>query len=292
MDQTLQEIPDRSGSGRAAPEGGPWVGMRPRLASVYMAALADAVAGHNDLAPTTDDPRMHSAVGAISQLKALLFNSGYHPSARNRPAHMSIWRFKPCLNPKNLGMQSLRQRLSSSGKRTRMNSKPSGAMCQAWQMSWIARLLWTTQNCRISICKEIYQSQTKPMLQELQRRLLAYGVDTVAGSVALKVNLGAASGTALGTAALAGGHVALGAASVALSVVPYHRQQNTPGQGTAKDLSCRLPAGGKSQVVGERTAADASGPLVGSRGGKRAPQQPCPSPAGLQFYKPLMAVAR
>ena len=93
----------------------------------------------------------------------------------------------------------------------------------------------------------IYENQTKPMLRELQRGLLAYGVDTVAGSVALKVDLGAASGTALGAAALAGGHVALGAASVALSVVPYiaNRTRQVRTQQKASPVAYLLAANRK-----------------------------------------------
>ena len=220
MDQTLQRYLIDLGVAVAAPEGGPWVGMRPRLASVYMAALADAVAGHNDLAPTTDDPRMHSAVGAISQLKALLFSSEYRP-AREEPVgayvHLAL---QAVLEPKDLGT-------ISAAKIIEFRQTHKDELKAFWRhVSSLADELdraSAVDNAELSHLhmQEIYQNQTKPMLQELQRGLLAYGVDTVAGSVALKVNLGAASGTAVGAAALAGGPVALGAASVALSVVPY-----------------------------------------------------------------------
>lgn len=41
------------------------------------------------------------------------------------------------------------------------------------------------------------------------------------GTLGLKVDLGAVSGTVLGTLAVSGGHPAMGAGAVALSVVPY-----------------------------------------------------------------------
>lgn len=67
----------------------------------------------------------------------------------------------------------------------------------------------------------LFEHTTKPQLDDPRRALRAFGGESTAGVLGPKVDLGAASGTALGTAALAGGHLAAGGAAVALTVVPY-----------------------------------------------------------------------
>ncbi len=58
-----------------SPDDQAWLGMRPELASIYLAVLADAMARHNSLSPTTDDPRVHRAPGALEKLTALLLGT-------------------------------------------------------------------------------------------------------------------------------------------------------------------------------------------------------------------------
>jgi hypothetical protein len=55
-------------SGLAAPDApyAPWVGMHPRLASVYMTAMAEQIAAHNGLRPLTDEARDHVALSSLS----------------------------------------------------------------------------------------------------------------------------------------------------------------------------------------------------------------------------------
>lgn len=48
------------------------LGMRPRMASIYLATLADVVAQSNQIVPVTDDLRAHSAAGAVDNLASLL----------------------------------------------------------------------------------------------------------------------------------------------------------------------------------------------------------------------------
>jgi predicted hydrolase (HD superfamily) len=46
--------------------------MHPKLAPIYLATLADAIARHNRISPATDDTRLHHAVGALDRLAELL----------------------------------------------------------------------------------------------------------------------------------------------------------------------------------------------------------------------------
>jgi hypothetical protein len=243
MDRSLQDRLIELGVAKRAPRRGPWVGMRPRLASIYMATLADAVASHNNLVPTTDDPRMHSAVGAIEQLTGLLFDAGYDP-VREDPAgayvHLAV---AAVLEPRNPGTISI-DKLIDFRKRHEAELRAfwghvSGLADELARVAAVDN----PELAQLHL-QDIYESQTKAMLRDLQRGLLSTGVDTVAGSMALKVNVSAASGTALGAAALAGGHVALGTASVALTVVPYFvtRARQVKAQQTASPVAYLLAA--------------------------------------------------
>ena len=55
-------------SGLASPDdrGERWIGMHPRLAWVYMTALAEQLAGEHGLRPLTDETRDHMALSALS----------------------------------------------------------------------------------------------------------------------------------------------------------------------------------------------------------------------------------
>ncbi|MGW7002472.1 hypothetical protein ACWGCW_06505 [Streptomyces sp. NPDC054933] len=79
------------------------------------------------------------------------------------------------------------------------------------------------ENAQVALAylQALYERETKPQLDELRRALRAFGVESTVGALGLKVDLGAASGTALGTLAMTGDHPAVGTAAVALSVVPY-----------------------------------------------------------------------
>jgi hypothetical protein len=69
----------------ADPAGRTWVGMSPRLGSIYSATLADVVARHNQLSPATDNPWIHHAVGALDQLTELLLADGQRRPALRTP---------------------------------------------------------------------------------------------------------------------------------------------------------------------------------------------------------------
>lgn len=243
IDRSLQDRLIELGVAARAPGGGPWVGMRPRLASIYLATLADAVASHNDLVPATDDPRMHSAVGAIGELTGLLFDAGYDPVREDLAGayvHLAIAAVLQPRNPDTIPLDKLIDfRKRHKDELRAFWGHVSGLADELARVAAVDNPELTQLHLR-----DIYESQTKAMLRDLQRGLLSTGVDTVAGSMALKVNISAASGTALGAAALAGGHVALGAASVALTVVPYFvtRARQVKAQQAASPVAYLLAA--------------------------------------------------
>jgi hypothetical protein len=67
----------------------------------------------------------------------------------------------------------------------------------------------------------IYDKHTRPQLDELRRALRGVGVESVTGTLDLKVDLGAAAGTLIGAAAAAGGQLTVASAAVVVAVLPY-----------------------------------------------------------------------
>ncbi|WP_143229771.1 DUF6236 family protein [Actinophytocola xanthii] len=67
----------------------------------------------------------------------------------------------------------------------------------------------------------LYDKHTRPQLNSLRREMAGIGIDTAIGTLAAKVDPGAAAGTLLGGVAMAGGNALLGGAAVALAVVPH-----------------------------------------------------------------------
>lgn len=67
----------------------------------------------------------------------------------------------------------------------------------------------------------LYENETKPLLDDLRRALLGHGVESAAGSLGVRIDLNAATGTVLGGIAATGGQLAVAGAAVAVGVVPY-----------------------------------------------------------------------
>ncbi|MGX1542217.1 hypothetical protein [Streptomyces adustus] len=62
-------------------------------------------------------------------------------------------------------------------------------------------------------------------MDELRRALRGFGVESTAGALGLKVDLGAAAGTVLGAAAAAGGQLVVAGTAVTVAVLPYVAQR-------------------------------------------------------------------
>ncbi|MET7356230.1 DUF6236 family protein [Streptomyces mirabilis] len=221
-----------AGVARQVDERDPWIGLHPKLGIVYLTALADAVACHNALSPVTDDLRMHKAVGTLDHLNDLL----YHPmtpafqDTRAAYVHLSL---RAVIRPERIAAVPVSRLV---GFRQRYAAELAAFHAHIDSLATELEQIAAVENSEIAQAhlQALYERATKPQLDELRRALRAFGIESTVGTLGLKVDLGAASGTALGAMAVSGGHPAVGTAAVALTVVPYiagrlkaRRQQRT-----------------------------------------------------------------
>lgn len=199
----------------------PWLGMRPKMASIYLAVLADTVARHNQLVPVTDDLRAHTAAGATDNLAEMLggelgpgrtIDSGEHAYL-----HLAV---SAVIQPDQLDslpaakLVAFRQRYAAELSAFRQHV--SGLGPELKKVAEVENL--TVAQAHL---KSLYDTKTRPQLDELHKALRGMGIESSAGVLGVKVDLGAAAGTVLGSVVAASGQPAVGGAAIAVTVLPY-----------------------------------------------------------------------
>lgn len=208
-------------SGMGEDSSGLWVGMHPKLGSIYLAVLTDVMASSEMLAPATDDPRMHSALGAADRLTGLLFESETPTPAiehaQSAYAHVAL---RAVIEPDNLAeipvAKLIRFRETHRAELAAFQDHIAG-LATEWQA--IAQI--ESPQVAAAHFRSLYETRTLPQLTELRRALRGQGVESSAGTLVQKIDLGAAAGTVLGSIAAAGEQVAVASAAVAIAVVPF-----------------------------------------------------------------------
>lgn len=208
-----------TGAALQVDERDPWVGLHPGLGTVYLIALADAVACRNALSPVTDDPRMHHALGALDHLAALLDQPASRPR-RDTPAAYAHLALRAAIRPERIATVPVSRLV-----RFRQRYAPELAAFRAHVDSLATELeqVANVENVEIAQAhlQALYERTTKVQLDELRRALRAFGIESVVGTLDMKVDLGIASGTALGALAWGTGQPTVGTAAVALTLVRY-----------------------------------------------------------------------
>ncbi|MFE4335955.1 DUF6236 family protein [Streptomyces sp. NPDC056831] len=206
-------------------EGRPWLGMQPKVASVYLTVLADAVARHNQLCPVTGDPRAHAAAGTLDRLAPLLF--GDHTPAQRvenpESAYLHL-ALNAVIKPGRLAHLPISKLIAF---RQRYSAELAAFRQHVAELAPQLRTIIQVENLQVAQAhlQGIYDTVTEPQLDELRRALRGVGVGSVAGALGLKIDLGAAAGTVLGGVAAAGGQMAVASAAVGVSVLPYLAQR-------------------------------------------------------------------
>ncbi|KPI18796.1 hypothetical protein OK006_10210 [Actinobacteria bacterium OK006] len=207
------------------PRRGPWLGMRPKVASVYLTVLADAVARHNQLSPVTDDPRAHTATGTLDRLAQLLFGD-HTPAQRVENPQSAYLHFalNAVIKPERLAHLPISKLIAF---RQRYSAELAAFRQHVAELAPQLRTITQVENLQVAQAhlQGIYDTTTKPQLDELRRALRGVGVGSVAGTLGLKIDLGAAAGTVLGGVAAAGGQMAVASAAVGVSILPYLAQR-------------------------------------------------------------------
>jgi hypothetical protein len=203
------------------PDGGPWLGMRPKMASIYLATLADAVAQHNDLTPATDDLRVHAATGAMDRLAQMLL-AGHARSqevedTESTYLHLAL---RTVIEPESLGQLPVAKLIAF---RRRHSAELTAFRQHVADLGAELRRVAEVENPSVAQAhlQALYDHNTKPQLDELRRGLRGLGVESAAGTLGVKVDLGTAAGTILGGMAAAGGQLVVGGAAVAVTALPY-----------------------------------------------------------------------
>ncbi|MFE4869860.1 DUF6236 family protein [Streptomyces sp. NPDC056682] len=209
------------GMGLAEPSGGPWVRMHPKLGSIYLAVLTDVMARSEMLSPATDDLRMHKAVGALDQLTNLLLDDHARVPAveHAESAYMHV-ALRTVIEPEKLAevpvAKLIRFREAHGDELAAFHEHVASLTTELQAIAEVENLEVASAHL-----KSLYESKTRPQLNELRRALRAQGIESSAGTLVQKVNLNAAAGTLLGSVAAAGGQLAVASAAVAVTLVPY-----------------------------------------------------------------------
>ncbi|HEV8555012.1 MAG TPA: DUF6236 family protein [Actinophytocola sp.] len=209
--------------GTPEPGGQPWIGVRPMLGSIYMATLADVIAKSNNnlMSPVTDDLAIHHAVGASDRIAELLFDGRSRNGALNDPesayVHLAI---NAVLEPTRLSdipvsrLVQFRQRYRA--ELIDFQRHVAGLAAELEAVAAIENL-----DVARAHLQALYDRTTRRQLDELRQALRGMGIESLAGALALKVDLGPTLGALMASAVAVGGNLLLGGTAVALAVVPY-----------------------------------------------------------------------
>lgn len=212
-----------------------WVGMSPKLGSIYSATLADVVARHNQLSPVTDNPWIHHAAGALDQLTELLLGDRIRRPALQHAdsAYMHI-AIRAVIEPKRLTdvpvAKLIKFRRRYSAELTAFREHVRGLAPEIERVAAVENI-----DVAYAHLKSLYQKVTEPQLNELRRGLLGLGVESTAGAIGMRLDLNAAAGTLIGSAVSSGGPLVVAGTAAAVTVVPYVAGQIKAGRQRTRD---------------------------------------------------------
>lgn len=198
-----------------------YVGLHPSLARIYLTALADVVSRHRALAPATDDVDAHSAVGTLDRLYELLLDGDVALPAigdvEGAYIHLAV---EASIRPDHLETVPLETLISFRDR--------YGGELAAFR-SHVASL--STDLGTIAVIEDpvaaekhlqsVYNTKTKPQLDELRRALRALGVESGIGLLGIKVDVSKTTAGGLLGAGIATGTPATIVGGAALAVGSY-----------------------------------------------------------------------
>ncbi len=173
--------------------GDPWIGMHPRIASVYMHALAEHIALHHGLRPLTDETLDHVAMSQLSPerlAQALLGDValvGDKPSSTETEAFIVSLAFRSLVpaDPAALSVDRiLAFREAYPKERERFQTAVAGLLKSR---EWIANI--SDANVLEQRLHDEFDTRWTTDLNELKEKLRSIGIETMFGSANLTTAL-------------------------------------------------------------------------------------------------------
>jgi len=225
-----------SGLASTDDRGSRWIGMHPRLAWVYMTALAEQLSSEHGLRPLTDETRDHIAVSGLSTERlahALLEDVSLvdkMPTTTEVETILVAVAFRAVV-PKNLPELNVEKVLEFRDKypTERMNFQNLVADFLK-SHEWLKSIRDT--HVLEQRLQDEYNKVWDAKLKELREKLADVGIATMFSSFSVKAALPAAIAGAAAVAGLALNPIAAGTAGLALGVIPALRSK----QKEARDI--------------------------------------------------------
>jgi hypothetical protein len=215
-----------------------WVGMHPRLAWVYMTALAEQIAGERGLRPLTDETRDHVAVSSLSpeRLAQTLLDTtplvGAAATGSEVEAVLVSVAFQAVV-PKHLASLDVDKILAFRDKYPQER-----ALFQQATADLLKSRAWLQQISDPRVLEERLRDEVDKhwaaRLAELRSKLEEVGIETMLGCFNLKAMLPAGVAGAAAAMALPLNPIAAGAAGVALGAIPVLWDKRKAAQAALK----------------------------------------------------------
>lgn len=206
-----------------------WIGMHPRLAWVYMTALAEQLSAERGLRPLTDQTRDHLALSDLSTERlahALLEDVslvGVGPTATEIETTLVSIAFRAVV-PKDLGALSIDKILAFRDKYPNERTSFQNAVADLLKSrEWLKSI--TDPHVLEQRLRDEYDKVWDVKLRELSEKLTEVGIDTMFSCFNLKAALPAAAVGAAAALALPLNPIAAGTAGLALAAIPSLRDK-------------------------------------------------------------------
>jgi hypothetical protein len=203
-----------------------WIGMHPRLADVYMTALADQLAAERAMYPLTDETVDHLAIGSgniDAVARALLPDAGVTESHEGDTEALAACIAIEALVPKALSNVPVAKILAFREKYPEERHKFQRRMHEFLDMRrWLSEA--DSRSVVEQRLNDEFTRQLKPELATLREKLRDVDIETVTGVLSAKAEV---PGLAVSAAAALGllSAPAAGATGAAFAVVPIRRSR-------------------------------------------------------------------
>jgi hypothetical protein len=229
IDEDVYGILKESGLASTDDRGENWIGMHPRLAWVYMTALAEQIAGERGRRPLTDETRDHMALSGLSTERlahALLEDVSLvdaMPTETEIETMLVSVAFQAIV-PKDLAGLSVDKVLEFREKYPNERESFQSAVAGLLKgTEWLKSI--SDRNVLEERLHDEYDKIWATKLKELREKLNDVGIDTMLICFNMKAMLPAGVAGAAAACALPLNPIAAGAAGLALGAIPVLRDK-------------------------------------------------------------------